>query len=144
MRMMQSYTPRDWALLILRLGLGITLIVHGYPKFSGAGPVAFARYLRVHHFPAPLFSAWIMAIIEFGGGIAMVAGIQVTYVGWAQAIERVFIAWLLKMAGHVGFVSARGTGWELDFLLFCMAVAVALLGPGAATLEAIWRSRRTM
>ena len=52
----QSIAPRDWGLLILRLGLGITLILHGYPKFAGAGPMAFARYLRVHHFPAPLFS----------------------------------------------------------------------------------------
>ena len=144
MRMMQSYTPRDWALLVLRLGLGITLIVHGLPKFSGAGPVAFARYLRVHHFPAPLFSAWIMAIIELVGGIAMVAGIQTTYAGWAAAAERVFIIWLLKIAGGVKFVSARGTGWELDFLLLCMAAAVALLGAGAVTLESFLRSRRTM
>src|SRR2546430_17203088 len=142
MRMMQSYTPRDWALLILRVGLGITLIVHGLPKFSGAGPVAFARYLRVHHFPAPLFSAWIMAVVELVGGIAMVAGIQTTYVGWAAAVERVFVVWLLKIAGHVRFVSARGTGWELDFLLFCMAVAVGLVGGGADTPEKVVRSRR--
>src|SRR2546430_16663536 len=139
----QSIAPRDWGLLILRLGLGITLILHGYPKFAGAGPVAFARYLRVHHFPAPLFSAWIMAVVELVGGIAMVAGIQTTYVGWAAAVERVFVVWLLKIAGHVRFVSARGTGWELDFLLFCMAVAVALLGAGAVTLENVVRSRRT-
>src|SRR5256712_12539566 len=105
MRMMQSYTPRDWALLVLRLGLGITLIGPALPKSSGAGPVAFARYLRVHHFPAPLFSAWIMAIIELVGGIAMVAGIQTTYAGWAAAAERVFIIWLLKIAGGVKFVS---------------------------------------
>src|SRR5438876_524330 len=52
----QSIAPRDWGLLILRLGLGITLILHGYPKFAGAGPMAFARYLRVHHFPAPPMS----------------------------------------------------------------------------------------
>src|SRR2546422_7918356 len=144
MRMMQSYTPRDWALLILRFGLGITLIVHGYPKFAGAGPVAFARYLRVHHFPAPLFSAWFMALVEFVGGIAILAGFQTTYVGYLAAFERLMIAWRLKMAAGVAFIAARGVGWEFDFLLLCMAVAVAFLGAGAVTLEAVWRSRRTM
>src|SRR2546425_7976860 len=138
----QSYTPRDWALLILRLGLGITLIVHGLPKFSGAGPVAFARYLRVHHFPVPLFSAWIMAVVELVGGIAMVAGIQTTYFGWAAAVERVFVVWLLKLAGHVGVVSARGTGWELDFLLFCMAVAVAVVGASTVNPAGTTMNRR--
>jgi len=140
----QSIAPRDWGLLILRLGLGITLILHGYPKFAGAGPVAFARYLRVHHFPAPLFSAWFMALVEFVGGVAIVAGFQTTYVGYLAAFERLMIAWRLKMAAGVAFIAARGVGWEFDFLLLCMAVAVALLGAGAVTLEAVWRSRRTM
>src|SRR2546427_9837759 len=124
MRMMQSYTPRDWALLILRVGLGITLIVHGLPKFSGAGPVAFARYLRVHHFPAPLFSAWILAVVELVGGIAMVAGIQTTYVGWAAAGERAFVARLRTAAGHARFVSPPRLGWQLYFLIFCTPAIV--------------------
>lgn len=141
---MQSYTHRDWALLLLRIGLGITLLVHGYPKLFGAGPAAFARYLRVNHFPAPLVSSWFMAIVEVVGGAAVVAGIQTTWAGWAAALERVFIAWFFKMERGVGFVAARGVGWEFDFVLLCMAIAVALLGAGAVTLEAILKSRRTM
>lgn len=139
----QSYTPRDWALLILRLGLGITLIVHGYPKLLDAGPMAFARYLRIQHFPAPLLSAWFMAIVELIGGIALVAGIQVTWAGWAAALERILIGWFFKMGRGVAFIAARGVGWEFDFVLFCMAVAIALLGPGAVTLQAIVKRRRT-
>src|SRR3989442_4062910 len=116
MRMMQSYTPRDWALLILRVGLGITLIVHGYPKFSGAGPVAFAHYLRVHHFPAPLFSAWIMAIIEVVGCLAMVAGIQTTYVGWAAAADNAAHHLPTMKPVDGGGLLPAGTCWERDVL----------------------------
>ncbi len=141
---LQSYSSRDWALLILRVALGITLIVHGYPKLLDAGPAVFARYLRIQHIPAPLLSAWFMALVEFVGGLALVAGFQVTYAGWAAAVERVFIAWFFKMSRNVGFVAARGVGWEFDFVLLGMAVAVALLGPGAVTLESFLKSRRNM
>src|SRR5438094_10577280 len=107
----QSIAPRDWGLLILRLGLGITLILHGYPKFAGAGPMAFARYLRVHHFPAPLFSAWVMALVEFVGGVAIVAGLQTTYVVYLAAFDRLIIGCRLKMGAGVAFIAARGVGW---------------------------------
>src|SRR5437773_12305264 len=96
----QSIAPRDWGLLILRLGLGITLILHGYPKFAGAGPMAFARYLRVHHFPAPLFSAWFMALLESVDGVAIVPGFRTTNAGSLPAFERLKISWLLNMAAE--------------------------------------------
>jgi len=140
----RQYSSRDWALLILRVALGITLVVHGYPKLFDAGPAVFARYLRIQHIPAPLLSAWFMALVEFVGGLMLVAGFQVTWAGWAAAVERVFIAWFFKIARHVDFVAARGVGWEFDFALLAMAVAVALLGPGAVTLEAVLKSRRQM
>lgn len=141
---MQSFTPRDWGLLILRLGLGITLLAHGYPKFFDGGPAAFARYLTRIHFPAPQLSAWFMAVVEFVGGLALIAGFQTTYFGYLAALERLLIGWRLKMALGVKFIAVRGVGWEFDYVLLCMAVAVALLGAGAITVEAFVRSRRGM
>lgn len=137
-----SYTPRDWALLILRVALGITLIVHGYPKLLEAGPTAFARFLRIQQFPAPLLSAWFMAIVEVIGGLAILAGFRITWAGWAAAFEQALIAWFLKIAKGVPFIAPRGVGWEFNFLLVAIAVAVVYLGPGAITLEAIVKSRR--
>src|SRR5438093_11072102 len=116
----QSIAPRDWGLLILRLGLGITLILHGYPKFAGAGPVAFACYLRVHHFPAPLFSACFMALVEFVGGIAILAVFQTTYVVYLAALVRLMIAWRLKMPAVVAFISSREVWRVFGFQLLCV------------------------
>ena len=129
-------TMEDWALFILRVGAGITFFVHGYPKlFAGAGPLAFSRYLHAQHFPAPLFFAWIFALVEVFGGLALIAGIETKYAAGALAGERVITTLGLKLARGVGFVAARGIGWELDFLLLCMAIGVFVLGPGAITVQ---------
>lgn len=140
---MRTFSPLDWALFILRLGAGITIFAHGYQKLFPAGPIGFAHYLQAHHFPAPLFFAWIMTFVEFGGGLALLAGFQVKWVGAVLALERVITAVRLKMVAHIGFTgSPRGIGWEFDFLLLCMVVAVAMVGAGAVTLETALRSRR--
>lgn len=130
-------TLEDWALFILRAGAGITFMVHGYPKlFLGHGPETFARYLAVQHFPAPLFFAWIFALLEFFGGLALILGFQYKWVAGGLAVERVITILLLRMSRGVAFMAPRGVGWELDFLLLCMAAAVSVLGTGAITLQA--------
>lgn len=138
----ESYGARDRALLILRIALAVTLIAHGYPKLFDPSPVAFARFLRLQDFPAPLLSAWFMALAEFVGGLAILAGIQTTWAGWAAAFEQALIAWFLKIGKGVGFIAARGVGWEFNFLLIAMALALVFLGPGAITYEAILKNRR--
>src|SRR5574337_2139531 len=129
-------TMEDWALFILRVGAGITFLVHGYPKlFAGAGPLTFSRYLHAQHFPAPLFFAWIFALVEVFGGLALIAGIQTKYAAGALAAERVITTLVLKLARGVAFSPVRGGGWELDFLLLCIAIGVFVLGPGAITAQ---------
>ncbi|HEX9531354.1 MAG TPA: DoxX family protein [bacterium] len=129
-------TMEDWALFILRVGAGLTFLLHGYPKlFAGAGPLTFSRYLHAQHFPAPLFFAWIFALVEVFGGLALIAGIQTKYAAGALAGERIITILGLKMARGVAFMASRGIGWELDFLLLCMAIGVYVLGPGAITVQ---------
>jgi len=126
----------DWALFILRVGAGLTFLLHGYPKlFAGAGPLTFSRYLHAQHFPAPLFFAWIFALVEVFGGLALIARMQSKYAAAALAGERIFTILGLKMARGVAFMASRGIGWELDFLLLCMAIGVYVLGPGAITVQ---------
>lgn len=137
----QPITLRDWALLILRVGIGFTFIVHGSPKLFPSGPAGFAGFLQNLNFPAPLLLAWIVALVEFVGGIAMVVGFLVRWVGVLQVIEMTITSTWVKMRGGVGFIGAKGTGWELDALLLCIAAALTLVGAGALSLDAL-RSRR--
>ena len=48
--------------LILRLALGITFFAHGRRKLTH--PAAFAGFLKQIRVPAPLLSAWLVALLE--------------------------------------------------------------------------------
>lgn len=131
----QPTAARSWSPLILRLGVGVTFIMHGYPKLFPAGPAGFAGLLRNLAFPAPEFLAWIVAIVEFFGGIALILGVFVRYVGVLMAIEMLVTSVWVKIRRGVPFISPRGTGWELDFLLFVGALALVFLGAGALSID---------
>ncbi len=69
---------RDFGLLVLRIGIGISFACHGYPKLTG-GPetwekVGKALELMGIHF-APTFMGLLAALSEFGGGLLLVVGL---------------------------------------------------------------------
>ncbi len=69
---------RDIGLLILRVGLGISLFFHGYPKLEG-GPELWAKLggalgaLGINF--APTFMGFMAAIAETLGGILLAVGL---------------------------------------------------------------------
>jgi len=48
----------------------------------------------------------------------------------------------VKMPRGVSFIFSKGTGWELDFLLLIIALALVLLGAGAISIDAALTARR--
>jgi uncharacterized membrane protein YphA (DoxX/SURF4 family) len=138
----QSAKVQDWALVILRVGIGTTFIMHGYPKLFPSGPGGFAGLLQNLGFPGPVFLAYVVSILEFVGGIAMILGLFVRYVGVLMVIEMIVTSSQVKMLRGVSFIFPKGTGWELDFLLLIIALALVLLGAGAISVDAAVTSRR--
>lgn len=132
---------RDWAVVVLRLALGGAFIVHGYAKLFPSGPAGFAGFVQSLGFPAPQALAWIVSLLEFGGGIAMVLGLFVRPIGILYIVEMLVTAFRVKMARGVGFID-RSTGWEVDLLLAAIALALVLLGSGAFGLDAALRSKK--
>jgi putative oxidoreductase len=135
-------TRVDWALLILRLGIGATFTMNGYPKLFPSGPGGFVGLLQNLGVPAPVFFAYVVSLLEFVGGIAMILGVLVRYVGALMVIEMLVTTSRVKMPRGVSFIFAKGTGWELDFLLLIIALALVLLGAGAISIDAAVMSRR--
>lgn len=133
---------RNAAMLILRLVVGATFIVHGYPKLFPSGTAGFARFLGNLEFPLPGVFAWIVSFVEFFGGIAMILGFLVRYVGALMTVEMIVTSTKVKIAHGVGFIGAQGAGWELDLLLLAIALSVALIGAGAYSLDALLFRRR--
>ena len=63
-----------WALLLLRAVVGAIFIVHGKAKLV-AGPAGFASMLKQQGLPCALCFAWLVSLLEFVGGILLVAGL---------------------------------------------------------------------
>lgn len=68
----------DLGLLLLRVGLGITFIIHGYPKLFG-GPEMWERVGQPMSFlgfeSAPILFGFLAAITEVFGGIFLILGL---------------------------------------------------------------------
>ena len=99
--------------MLLRLGAGIALISLGMNGFYGAleEPIIFARYL-----------------VAVAGGIFLIAGLWTPVTGVLMALDG------LCAASSLPF-STRGGHW-IYVLLAVMCASLAMLGPGAWSLDA--------
>ncbi|MGD0094032.1 MAG: DoxX family protein [Planctomycetota bacterium] len=133
----------EWSDVPLRAALAATFVCHGYQKIFGEGGVgAFAKHLPPQ-VPAPEYMAWLAALAEFAGGIAIALGLftRIAALGH-MAVMAVAISTV-----HVtqGFMAHDGKGYEWQVALFCMALCLFLRGAGPLSLDRIisgyWRSR---
>lgn len=108
----------DWEPVLLRAGLAVIFLVHGWPKLKN--PKNFAGWLGTMHVRPAMFWALVVAVVEFFGGIALVLGFWVPVVALLLAIDMV-VAMFLVRRKFVG-------GWELDFVLLLAAISLVLLG----------------
>ncbi|OHA09125.1 MAG: hypothetical protein A3B37_01115 [Candidatus Sungbacteria bacterium RIFCSPLOWO2_01_FULL_59_16] len=128
---------QDWAPTALRLALGVPFVLHGYPKlfknFAGAAAWFDSAGIRPGWF-------WVLVVgvVEFFGGIALVAGAFTRLAAALIAID-MLVAMAKVKWGKVRMVEMEKTGWELDLAYFAMAAALVLLGPGAYALESVIR-----
>src|SRR5438046_8427990 len=64
---------QGWAMLALRLLVGLGFTAHGYAKLE-RGPDQFAAALTAMGMVAPFVMAWLVTLIELIGGLALMAG----------------------------------------------------------------------
>lgn len=114
--------------VILRVALGALLVAHGFPKFKNFSAVS-GWFDSIGLKPGKFWLA-IAASVEFFGGILLILGIWVWFVGLLVAIQMVVAMAKVKW-GKIG-LTAPG-GWELDMIYLAVAVAVALMSRGIYT-----------
>lgn len=124
---------KNYAPLLLRLGLAAVFIVHGYNKLAAiANTEEFFANINI---PLADFFAWIVAFVEFFGGILVAVGLYTRIAAGFIAIVMIFAMLLAKFAQ--GFVG----GWEFDFTLFMVVLSLVLLGSGKLSIGHYLESR---
>ncbi|HEU0013139.1 MAG TPA: DoxX family protein [Longimicrobium sp.] len=129
----------DLGLLVLRVVLGIVMFMHGYQKVFEMGVGGVEQFFGSLGLPVPGISALLVSYLELVGGALLVLGVATRLLGLAFAFEllvALFTAHLSK-----GFYSQDG-GYELVLMLAAAALALALTGPGAWSVDAAVGRRR--
>jgi len=123
---------RNVGLLIIRIGLGIMFILHGFPKMFG-GPDTWVevgsamQYLGIDF--APMFFGFMAGVTEFFGGMFLLCGLF-----FMPSVIFLFIVMLVATIQHVG----AGDG----FVIYSHSIEIAIvmlgllfIGPGKYSLD---------
>jgi putative oxidoreductase len=126
-------TAYDFALLVLRVVLGLTMAAHGYNKFFGKGGLAgTAGWFDSIGMKPGMFHARAAATTEMAAGLGLAVGL-LTPVPAAGFVALMFTAaWTVHRKN--GFFIVK-EGWEYNLVLAVTAVAIAGAGAGKLSLD---------
>ncbi|AQX54323.1 DoxX family protein [Priestia flexa] len=124
---MKSYTIGTF---FIRVVLGLIFFIHGLSKFQGGidGTVGFFESIGISG-----FMAYVVAIIELIGGVAVIVGLG------TRIVAALFV---FVMLGAI-FTAKLGApfvgGYELDIALLAMSLHLVFAGSGALSLDQLLR-----
>ena len=136
---------QSWTLLVLRVGLGILFVIHGYPKLNHLN--TWSKALKM-----PIFLCFLSASSMFLGGFCLIAGFLTPLVCIALMCSMAF-ALVLEITQGLPFVApdpylippgeyegADGKGeppsQEKAFVFNLMLIVLLVFGPGSLSLDA--------
>jgi len=128
--MLSTLNSLKWLSPILLRGMvGLVFIIHGKGKLFG-GMTEFTGYVTTGlHLPA--WTAWAAALIEFFGGVALVAGLLTRLASLGICI--VMAVAVLKVHWAAGLTGEGG--YEYPLTLLCIAASLMLTGAGPLSFD---------
>ncbi len=132
MQSLYSDKYRDSGLLILRVGIGIMFIGHGYPKVIG-GPEKWAslggamQTFGVDFFP--VFWGFLAAFAEFAGGALLVIGLLTRPACFFLLVTMIVAAAMHISKGHPFMNYAHSVEASILFL------SLIFIGPGKYSVD---------
>ena len=140
-----------WALLVLRLVVGVGFAAHGMAKLQ-RGPEGFGRLLHQIGVPLPTVSAWGVTLVEVLGGLAIILGVLVA-VASVPLIGTMLVAMFTVHMRH-GFSSVKTVGltaagpvfgppgYEINLVYIAALLVLAVMGPGRFSAHDLLTRRR--
>jgi putative oxidoreductase len=123
----------DIPLLILRVGIGIMFVLHGYPKFMGG----IEKWTGLGHYGMgsigidifPVFWGFMAAFSEFVGGIMIIVGLYLRYFSFLLFVT-MSVATVTHLSSGDGIMGASHA-IESAVVFLCLLFA----GPGKYSLQ---------
>ena len=129
---MTSLTAFSWALLVLRVVVGLTMAAHGYQKYFLGGRIpGTAGWFESLGMKPGRFHALTAATTEIVSGILMALGL-ITPIAAAAFVGIMFVAGFIHR-DHGFYVFKEGI--EYNLVLAVVAVVIATIGPGEYSLD---------
>ena len=124
---------QNLALLALRVSLGLMMAAHGYGKvFKGGRLAGTAGWFDSIGMRPGRLHAPLAAGSEIGSGLLMAIGLFHSLAAMAMIGVMVVAGWTVHR--HNGFFILN-EGWEYVFIIAVTAAALAVLGPGAWSID---------
>ena len=131
----------QWTLTLLRLVLGVIFAYHGYLKlFVPGGFKGTVGFFLAIGIPLPFYSAFLIALVEFVGGIFLLLGI-VTKLATAALIIEMLVAFFKVHLKNGLVISQTAYGYEFVLLLLAALVVVLVNGAGAFSLVKLFKNK---
>jgi putative oxidoreductase len=123
-----SWCNKNTGLLVIRIGLGVIFLAHGWAKLGNMD--ATIGFFGSLGFPA--FLAWVVALVETLGGLAVLLGLWTRYAATLLAVIMLVVIVQVK-----GLKSFMGQGsYEFEFMLFMVSLGIAAMGSGKYSIMA--------
>src|SRR5215467_10087632 len=137
----------DFVLLVIRLILGWVFIYHGSQKlfgaFGGYGLKGTGGYMASLGLHPGLLWATVGGLIEFVGGIGMLAGLGARIWGLLQFGDMLVAILAVNWAN--GLISEKAAGgFEINLALGALALSIVVLGPGGWSLDRVLGFERAL
>ena len=138
MRRRDSGSYLHIGILILRIGLGIMMMLHGYPKLFG-GPEMWAdlgtasQSIGIDF--APVFFGFMASITEFFGGLFLILGLF-----FRPSLALLVMVMIVAAASHIS-AGDEFTDTSHSIELAIVFISMLFIGPGNYSLDKKLNSR---
>ncbi len=144
----------EWAPIPLRLVLGFGFMYHGFPKLFDAeerqGTIGMFEGMGI---PAPEASVWLVGIVEFFGGLALILGAFVVIVAALGVIDMLVAMFVVHLPSGFNFMNITDMGpegpefgmpgYEVNLLYVAGFLALMLGGAGILSIDQARAAPRT-
>jgi len=122
----------DVGIFILRIFIGLIFIYHSHGKLKNSKGMATAM-------GNPQMSGFVMflGVVELVGAVALILGFLTELAAVGLIVIMLSAIYKKSSKWKVGFSSMKTTGWEFDFVILGSAIAIAFIGAGDISVDAI-------